>query len=120
MYQALTDKPRIEMLVSHYETSPEVVMYARVQTVHLPAEKLEEMTAVAREQLPAARALPGFRGFYSLIDRDHAKALVISFWQTEEDLRRVDTDAVARERTAAEVGIDSRPSEIFEVVIQAS
>jgi heme-degrading monooxygenase HmoA len=94
-------------------------MFARVQTIHLPAEKLEEMTAVARQQLPAARALPGFRGFYSLIDRDNAKALVISLWQTEEDLRQVGEDAVARERTAAEVGIESPPSEVFEVAIQA-
>ena len=95
-------------------------MFARVQTVHQPAEKLDEMTKVARAQLPAAHELPGFRGFYYLIDRDNGKAMVISLWETEEDLRRVEANAASRERTAAEAGIVSPPSEIFEVTLQAS
>jgi heme-degrading monooxygenase HmoA len=96
-------------------------MFARVQTVHQPAEKLDEMTEVARKQLPAAaRELPGFRGFYYLIDRDTPKALVISLWETEEELRQVEANAALRERTAAEAGIESPPSEIFEVAFQAS
>ena len=63
-------------------------MFARVQTIHQPAEKLDELTKLAREQLPAAPELPGFSGFYFLIDRDNEKALVISLWETEEDLSR--------------------------------
>ncbi len=95
-------------------------MFARVQTVHQPAEKLDETAAVARQQLPAAQGLPGFRGFYYLIDRDTPKALVISFWDTEEDLRQVEANAAHRERTAAAAGIESPPSEVFEVALQAS
>ena len=55
-------------------------MFARVQTIHQPAEKLDHMTKIAQKQLPAASQLPGFRGFQYLIDRDNAKALVISLW----------------------------------------
>jgi heme-degrading monooxygenase HmoA len=95
-------------------------MFARVQTVHQPSEKLAETAEVARQHLPAARELPGFRGFYYLVDRDAAKALVISLWETEEELRQVEADAAARERTAAEAGIESPPSEVFEVAIHAS
>lgn len=95
-------------------------MFARVQTVHQPVETLDEIMKVAREQLPAAHELPGFRGFYYLIDRDNGKAMVISFWETEEDLRQVEANAASRERTAAEAGIESPPSEIFEVTLQAS
>ena len=74
-------------------------MFARVQTVHQPAEKLDEMTKLAREQLPAAHELPGFKGFYYLIDRDNGKALVISLWATEEDLHQLEANnASMRER----------------------
>jgi heme-degrading monooxygenase HmoA len=95
-------------------------MFARVQTVHLPAEKLDEMTKVVRKQLPAAHELPGFKGFYYLIDRDNGKAMVISLWETEEDLRQLEANTASRERTAAQAGIESPPSEIFEVTLQAS
>lgn len=98
-------------------------MFARVQTVHQSAEKLDELTEVGREQLPAAHDLPGFAGFYYLIDRANGKALVISLWETEQDLRRLDahaTHAAARERTEAEAGVRMPPSETFEVSLQAS
>jgi len=94
-------------------------MFARVQTIHQPAEKLDEMTKIAEQQLPSAHELPGFRGFHFLIDRDNEKALVISLWETEEDLRQLEAHTAIRERTAAEAGIESPPSEIFEVALQA-
>jgi heme-degrading monooxygenase HmoA len=95
-------------------------MFARVQTVHQPAEKLDEMTEVARRQLPAARDLPGFRGFTYLVDRDNAKAMVVSLWETEDDARQMEANATIRQRTAAETGIQSPPSEFFEVALQTS
>ena len=96
-------------------------MFARVQTVHQPAEKLDELAKLAREQLPTAHELPGFGGFYYLIDRDNGKALVISLWKTEEDLRRLEaTNASMREHITAEARIESPESEIFEVALQAS
>jgi heme-degrading monooxygenase HmoA len=94
-------------------------MFARVQTVHQPAEKLDEITKLAQEQLPAARELSGFHGFYFLIDRDNGKALVISLWETEEDLSQVEVNTPRRERTAAKAGIKSPPSEVFEVALRA-
>lgn len=97
-------------------------MFARVQTFHQPAEKLDELTKVAREQLPSAHELSGFSGFYYLIDRDNGKALVISLWETEEDLRQVEANggASVREHVEAEVGIKSPPAEIFQVSLRAS
>jgi heme-degrading monooxygenase HmoA len=95
-------------------------MFARVQTVHQPVEKLDEMTEVARKQLPAARELPGFRGFTYLVDRDNAKAMVVSLWETEDDARQMEANAAIRERTAAETGVQSPPSEFFEVALQTS
>lgn len=95
-------------------------MFARVQTVHQPAEKLDQLTKIAREQLPAARELPGFKGFQYLVDRENGKALVISLWETEEDLRQVETNASMREHTEAEANIESPPSELFEVALRVA
>jgi heme-degrading monooxygenase HmoA len=96
-------------------------MFARVQTVHQPAEKLDELMKLAREQLPTAHELPGFEGFYYLVDRDNGKALVISLWETEEDLRQLEANnAAMRERVKDEARLESPESEIYEVAIQAS
>lgn len=95
-------------------------MFARVQTIQQPREKLDEMTEVARSRLPAAHDLPGFAGFYYLIDREGGRALVVSLWETEEDLRRIEGDTAYRERTATAAGIESPPSEMFEVALQVS
>jgi heme-degrading monooxygenase HmoA len=96
-------------------------MFARVQTVHQPAEKLDELTNLAREQLATAPELPGFRGFYYLIDRDNEKALVISLWETEKDLRQLEANnASMREHIKAEARLESPLAEIFEVALQPS
>lgn len=94
-------------------------MFARVQTVHQPAEKLDELSRIAAAQLPGAHSLPGFAGFYYLVDRDHAKALVISLWDTEENLRQLEAHAKVRERVEAEAGIKSPPTDVFEVAVSA-
>jgi heme-degrading monooxygenase HmoA len=96
-------------------------MFARVQTVHQPAEKIDELMKLAREQLPMAHELPGFGGFYYLVDRDNGKALVISLWETEEDLRQLEANnASMREHIKAEARLESPESEIYEVALQAS
>jgi heme-degrading monooxygenase HmoA len=93
-------------------------MFARVQTVHEPAERLDALAGLAREQLAAAPELPGFQGFYYLVDRDNGKALVISLWETEADLRQLeDNNAAVREQVKAEAGLDSPVSEMFEVAV---
>jgi heme-degrading monooxygenase HmoA len=93
-------------------------MFARVQSIHQPARKLGEMTMIAREQRPAAQGLPGFRGFYYLVDRANGKALVISLWETEDHVHQVEANVAARERTAEAAGIESPPAELFEVALQ--
>lgn len=94
-------------------------MFARVQTVHQPADKLDLLTRVAADQLPGARELPGFNGFYYLVDRANEKAVVISLWATEDDLRQLPGHDEARQRTEAQTGITSPPTEIFEVALHA-
>lgn len=96
-------------------------MFARLQTLNQPAEKLDSLMKLSREQFEAAPELPGFRGFYYLIDRANEKGLVMTFWETESDVRRVEADnAAAREKLKSEARLESPRSEIFEVAFQAS
>ncbi len=93
-------------------------MFARVQTIHQPAEALDALAVLAQEQLDAMPGLSGFHGFRYLIDRDNGKALVISFWENEDDVRRLEADnAAVRERVKQEARIESPPSEIYEVAV---
>ncbi|HET9103674.1 MAG TPA: hypothetical protein VFN55_10000 [Solirubrobacteraceae bacterium] len=96
-------------------------MLARVQTVHQPTEKLDELTRLAREQFATAPELPGLSGFYYLIDRDNGKALVISLWESEEDLHHLEaSNASLREHIKAEARLESPRAEIFEVALHTS
>ena len=96
-------------------------MFARVQTVHQPAEKLDALAKLANEQLAAAPDLPGFRDFYYLIDRENGKALVITLWETEADLRQLEANnASIREQVKEEARLESPTAEIFEVAVSAA
>jgi heme-degrading monooxygenase HmoA len=96
-------------------------MFARVQTVHQPAEKLDALAKLAGEQLAAAPELPGFKELYYLIDRDNGKALVITLWETEADLRQLEANnGAVRAQVRAEARIESPASEVFEVAFSAS
>jgi heme-degrading monooxygenase HmoA len=114
--------PEYEMLVARWETLVEgmISMFARIQTLHQPADKLAEVAEAGRQQLPTLRELSGFKGCYCLIDRNDEKALVISLWETEEDVRQFEASTAERRRSAAQVGVEPPPSEIFEVALQAT
>jgi heme-degrading monooxygenase HmoA len=89
--------------------------------VHQPADRLIQLAELAREQLPGARELEGFSGFYYLIDRENGKALVLSLWENEEDVRRLEANnAAMREHVKLQARLESPAAEIFEVALQAS
>ena len=94
-------------------------MFSRVNTVHQPAGKLDELAQIAARQMPGAHGLPGFSGFYYLVDRDNEKALVISLWDTKENLQQLDAHAKVRDEVETEAGMKSPPTEIFEVALTA-
>ncbi|BBB02181.1 hypothetical protein RVR_9933 [Actinacidiphila reveromycinica] len=94
-------------------------MFARVQTFHQPTEKLDELATVGRERLAAAEP-PGYKGFQYLVDREHGKALLISFWDSEEDLRRLEAgNAATRAQVKAEAGVEPPAAEVFEVALRS-
>jgi heme-degrading monooxygenase HmoA len=68
-------------------------MFARVISAQVAAGRLDGAIAAARQQLPAARQQPGFKGFYLLADRKTGKLMTISLWETQEHLQAVEARA---------------------------
>jgi hypothetical protein len=79
---------------------------------------MDEGVRIYREQVvPWLRDSTGFRGVIIMIDREHERAMGVSFWMTREAA----TDAYAsgatlRDEVAASVGTTMTGEEFFEVV----
>jgi hypothetical protein len=87
-------------------------MFAPVQTFHQPAEKLDELTTLTRDQLAAAPP-PGLSGFYFLIDRENEKALLISLWETRTPCVSWRRPTPRRGRTSERRPASTRPRPRF-------
>ena len=61
-------------------------MFARVITAQAGAEGLDGAIRLAEQQLPAARQMPGFKGYYLLTDAETGKLVIISLWETREQM----------------------------------
>ena len=69
-------------------------MYARVSTLEGSPEQLDEGVRFLREEiLPTGKEDPGFKGLIALGDRNSGKALSITFWESEEEMRATEQDA---------------------------
>jgi hypothetical protein len=71
---------------------------------------------MSTQALPAIRLLQGYKGGLILGDRESGKAAYVTFWETEEDLRRSEVEAgMLRADTAEALGVDEIPIECYEV-----
>ena len=62
-------------------------MFARVITVQLKSDKLDEAVKHYREKsIPAAKSRKGFNSNYFLIDRETGKAVSVAFWESKQDI----------------------------------
>ena len=68
-------------------------MFARVITAQAGAEGLDGAIRLAGQQLPGARQQPGFKGYYLLTDAEAGKLVIISLWDTREQMDAVTAGA---------------------------
>ena len=61
-------------------------MFARVITAQAEPHGLDGVIEVFGQQLPGARQQPGFNGFFLLTDAETGKVIIISLWQTREQM----------------------------------
>jgi heme-degrading monooxygenase HmoA len=97
-------------------------MFARVIAAQAGPDGLDGFIRLAREQLPGARQQPGFQGYYVLTQPATGKLMVISLWDTREQMEAVAAAAGAsgiRDEGAAATGLTSLNLETYEVAVQA-
>ena len=95
-------------------------MHARQSTIEGKPAQLEAGIKNFNEQiLPALRQLKGFTGAQFLADRKSGKAVVTTFWETEQALRDSEAKANDLRKTASDqVGSTAIPLvERYEVVM---
>lgn len=92
-------------------------MHARLGTVQMSPRTFEQgIKILSTQALPSIRLLDGFRGVVILGDAETGKALYLSLWETEEDMRRSESEAgVLRQDTAEALGVGDIPVEGYEV-----
>ncbi len=71
-------------------------MFARMITAQAGAEGFDGTIRLFEQQLPVARQLPGFKGYYLLTDAETGKVVVISPWETREQMDAVTAGGVVR------------------------
>jgi heme-degrading monooxygenase HmoA len=68
------------------ETLQEDSMFARVITAQTQPEGVDAVIELFRDQLPSATAQPGFIGFNLLTSAETGKVMIISLWETREQM----------------------------------
>ncbi|HEX6483503.1 MAG TPA: antibiotic biosynthesis monooxygenase [Ktedonobacteraceae bacterium] len=76
-------------------------MYARVVFTHVQADKEDAAIQLYNESVvPAAMQQPGFKGLLNLVDRSKGKAISITLWETEEDMRAGESSGYYQQQLA--------------------
>lgn len=69
-------------------------MWVRIQELSFPAARSDELVARFRETAVARLGGAVYLGFRLLLERDHGRALEVSYWETEAAVRAVDAAGV--------------------------
>jgi heme-degrading monooxygenase HmoA len=88
-------------------------MFARVITAQAGPQGFGGLIDVVSEQLPGAGQQPGFNGFYVLTNAETGKVMIISLWQTREQMPAGIQDQ------ARPTGLTQPHLEIYEVPVHA-
>ena len=96
-------------------------MYARVTTFQLQPDKIDENNRIAAESIvPAIKQQAGFKGFFGLADRSTGKAILITLFETEADMKAGVNNGFVQQQVAkiAPFLSGTPTSEFFEVTFQ--
>ena len=96
-------------------------MFARVITMQLKSDKLDEAAKYYQEIAADAKAQKGFNSNYLLVDRDTGKAVSVAFWDSKQDI--IDDEESGRQKDRIE-GLkaflaEPYTREIYEVAVQS-
>lgn len=89
-------------------------MFARVITAQAGPAGFDGVIDLARRQLPGARQLPGFRDYYLLTNAETGEVVIISLWETREQM-----SAGIQDQGRPETGLTPPHLETYEVALRA-
>ena len=96
-------------------------MHARVSTAELRPGRMDEVIDISRDSvLPAAQQQRGFRSGLWLTDREANKIMIVSLWETREDMEAGERSGYYREQVGKFGGMLAGDvvREAYEVSIQ--
>ena len=89
-------------------------MFARVITAQAGPQGFDDFIGLAQQQLPAASQQTGFKGFYVLTSAETSKVMIISLWETREQM-----PAGVQDQGRAATGLTQPDLETYEVAMHA-
>jgi heme-degrading monooxygenase HmoA len=89
-------------------------MFARVITAQAGPQGLDSFIGLAREQLPGASQQPGFKGFYVLTSAETGKVMIVSLWETRDQM-----PAGVQDQARPATGLTPPHLETYEVAMHA-
>ena len=95
-------------------------MYARMTTIHSPAERMDAGIEKVRDDiLPAMRNIPGFKGIIGLVDRNANTGITVSLWEDERAMEAGEQEGTRlREEAASAMKAETEPMvNRYEVVL---
>jgi len=96
-------------------------MYTRVVAVQVKPGKTDEVISLWRDTvLPVAKQLQGFKGVLLLTNRETNKGLSLTLWETEVDMKAVESSGVYQQMLAKFTPLFAGPPalEHYEVSLQ--
>lgn len=94
-------------------------MFARVITAQAGPEGFDGAIRLAEQEIPGARAQPGFKGYYLLTDAQTGKLVILSLWETREQMEAVAGPSGIREEDVSDAGLSELHLETYEVALAA-
>jgi heme-degrading monooxygenase HmoA len=95
-------------------------MFARVVMGHFHIGQMDDAVAVFRDSIvPAAQKQKGFKGLRLLTDAKSGRGMVVSFWETEDDLKAGEASGYYQEQVDKVAPMLSQPPvrESYEVSV---
>lgn len=96
-------------------------MHARVVTVQIQPGKTDEAISIYRDSVvPVGKQQKGFKGALLLADSNTSKAISVTLWETEADMKAGETSGYYQEQIAKFAGVFAGPpvGEHYEVSVQ--
>lgn len=96
------------------------MVHARFIYAYIQPDKVEEAIALFRDAvLPATQAQPGFKGARLLVDRGIGKAVIVTLWASEAEMKATEASGYLGEQLAKFSGFFSAPPsrESYELAI---